>query len=854
MDKKNGTAHAARIRTGDVIMKKASRIIVGLTLALICLLTCQVTAVAERPTDDTVYISEQVIFGGKADACMGAPASDCLSELDRSIYREMVTYIKEVASGSRTSTEFPVATDLSHLSWTASELGCTLVSGGQITEEASNAINQRVSESIHSRRIMDALTVDLPYETYWFDKTVGMNLAFSISGTSSELSVINLRLCFAVSADYSEGGGIKTYATHPQKIAKAAAAVENARAIVAKHAGKSDIAKLEAYRDEICALVTYNNTAANGSLPYGNPWQLIYVFDKDNSTNVVCEGYAKAFKYLCDLSTFSSNVYCYLVSGIMTSDNTSGGHMWNVVEINGKNYLTDVTNVDGNSVGKGNRLFLVGATSSNGGRTHTVSWKTSSFIPSQTTVVYSYYEDEAGLFCDGYLAISPTSYTDSQSKTYTVTVTGGEGSGSYAAGTTVTLIADPAPDGQIFDRWVIESGSVSLSGETAATTTFVMPATDVTIKATYKSQHVHSYGANWITNGTSHWHECACGDKRDTASHSFVWITDKPATEDAEGIRHEACTVCGMTRSENTSIPVLAHTHTMSRIPAKGSTCTEAGNNAYYHCTKCGLYYTNERGTTQTTPSEQALPTAAHAYSSGWKYNADTHWRECFCGAKGLVAAHRHGQTAETIPSCTEAGQKTYACECGQGYTVTIPAPGHTYHSTITKQPTVNTVGVLEYVCGTCGDTYTVDIPKLPSPETEAEVTTTEPETTTTGTEESATEPEVETTEPETTATEPETTATEPETTATEPEATTVEPGATTAEPEVMTTEPEVTTEKPEVEMTEPESTGLETLDLSELLDVGCNATVTAPTILILVLSLGTGCLFCRCKRRKDDV
>ena len=38
----------------------------------------------------------------------------------------------------------------------------------------------------------------------------------------------------------------------------------------------------------------------NNGLPYGDPWQLIYVFDDDPDTNVVCEGYAKAFKYEAD--------------------------------------------------------------------------------------------------------------------------------------------------------------------------------------------------------------------------------------------------------------------------------------------------------------------------------------------------------------------------------------------------------------------------------------------------------------------------------------------------------------------------------------------------------------------------
>lgn len=46
-----------------------------------------------------------------------------------------------------------------------------------------------------------------------------------------------------------------------------------------------------------------------------------------------------------------------------------------------------------------------------------------------------------------------------------------------------------------------------------------------------------------------------CGDKADTAAHSFQWVIDKAATKEATGSRHEECTVCGAKRSENTVIP-----------------------------------------------------------------------------------------------------------------------------------------------------------------------------------------------------------------------------------------------------------------------------------------------------------
>ena len=77
------------------------------------------------------------------------------------------------------------------------------------------------------------------------------------------------------------------------------------------------------------------------------------------------------------------------------------------------------------------------------------------------------------------------------------------------------------------------------------------------------SSHTHSYGTEWKYDGTNHWHECECGDKADTAAHSFQWVIDKAATKEVTGIKHEECTVCGAKRSENTVI---------DKLPDSGST------------------------------------------------------------------------------------------------------------------------------------------------------------------------------------------------------------------------------------------------------------------------------------------
>ncbi len=67
-----------------------------------------------------------------------------------------------------------------------------------------------------------------------------------------------------------------------------------------------------------------------------------------------------------------------------------------------------------------------------------------------------------------------------------LTVQAGRGGGRSAPGATVAIVANPAPEGQVFDRW---SGpqDVAFMDATAAGTTFTMPNHDVTVTATYRA-------------------------------------------------------------------------------------------------------------------------------------------------------------------------------------------------------------------------------------------------------------------------------------------------------------------------------------------------------------------------------
>lgn len=52
--------------------------------------------------------------------------------------------------------------------------------------------------------------------------------------------------------------------------------------------------------------------------------------------------------------------------------------------------------------------------------------------------------------------------------------------------------------------------------------------------------------------------------------------------------------------------------HTMVETPYKAPTCTEAGNNAYFTCSKCGKLYKDAAGTQQTTLQSVTLPMTGH--------------------------------------------------------------------------------------------------------------------------------------------------------------------------------------------------------------------------------------------------
>ena len=297
------------------------------------------------------------------------------------LYNALVPVIREIAAGTRTSTvvEIPVEDVYEQVypglcgPFTADQVGFSgnFWNGGSWASGTHEKAVELWGIAACINELVDALITDFPYEMYWYDKTRGVSYypypnysGTTVDGQQAISCSGDLSFSFTVAKEYSLSNTTGTTNTSGS-LSLVTTAIANARAIVSAHAGETPLQRLASYRDEICGRVEYNHAAAGDNPPpYGNPWQMLWVFDGNASTNIVCEGYSKAFKYLCDLSGFT-DIECLLVTGDMFSSSSDapatgeGPHMWNVVRMDdGRNYLVDVTNSDEGSVGESGGLFM----------------------------------------------------------------------------------------------------------------------------------------------------------------------------------------------------------------------------------------------------------------------------------------------------------------------------------------------------------------------------------------------------------------------------------------------------------------------------------------------------------------
>ena len=318
-----------------------------------------------------------------------------------------------------------------------------------------------------------------------------------------------------------------------------------------------------------------------------------------------------------------------------------------------------------------------------------------------------------------------TFYAIWESKEYSIIVTDGKatiGAGSEiskaAQGTTITLTANAAPDGKVFDKWVVESGSTTLEDANSETTTFIMPDSEVSVKATYKAiPHTHTYdqeiqkpetlkSAADCTNDAVYFKSCSCGEISTTETFTaagtqlgHAWASDwskdtdnhwkecSRCHEKKDEAAHDygsdnICDTCGYDKT-------VPHTHNLTLVPAKAPTCTEKGNTAYYTCNGCDKWFEDATGASEITDKTSVILAATGHSVSDWKSDNTDHWKECTvvgCGViiEGSKAAHTAGEwIIDTPATATTSGTKHKKCTvCGYTMaTETIPATGGGEHT-----------------------------------------------------------------------------------------------------------------------------------------------------------------------------
>ena len=358
---------------------------------------------------------EREITGSTSAGRRKAPRGNSLEGNDAYVYAYLKDMVTETAEGRTDSTVFALPLEEPfQSSFTKEELGVDAITvydeaqqKNVISEEAKAALAKKLFDLT---KVVNTLLADVPYELYWYDKTPGNGTTrtYSMSATSNALTAVNVQIKMRVAGAYNPDGVSGTFTVDTAKTSAVPAAVARAKDIRDEAAGMNDHEKLIYYKEQVCELTSYNYDAVNNNEPYGDPWQIISVFDGDPSTNVVCEGYSKSFKYLCDLSSFSdANIEALLMTGTMGGGTGAGRHMWNMVRMDdGLYYLADLTNCDSGTAGAPDKLFLAGSDDSDA-RQFAVP------VSGTRSITYTYDDTTLALYSDAERTIAPHKYGSS---------------------------------------------------------------------------------------------------------------------------------------------------------------------------------------------------------------------------------------------------------------------------------------------------------------------------------------------------------------------------------------------------------------------------------------------------------
>lgn len=162
--------------------------------------------------------------------------------------------------------------------------------------------------------------------------------------------------------------------------------------------------------------------------------------------------------------------------------------------------------------------------------------------------------------------------------------------------------------------------------------------------------------------------------------HSLVHVEAVAATKTKDGnIEYWYCRNCENYYSDENATKMISkadtliladdHSHSVSYIADRSSTCTTEGNTAYYYCSDCDKYYEDQDASIPITKESTIVEATGHKSSNRWLSDNSMHWKECMygCGTKLGIASHIWDSGTVTKQSTTtQYGEKTYRCKtCG---------------------------------------------------------------------------------------------------------------------------------------------------------------------------------------------
>ena len=348
-----------------------------------------------------------------------ASASARLSGHNLSCYTYLKQEIRKIADGERTEAIITVPVEEVDAGLTgpmyAEDLDLPYIvdEDGELHSSLRTKTNARFVLTLSV--IMNALRADCPYELYWHLGSTSLArpdliLKADADGVPYVVYAGGPAFKLKVEETYRAEAG-NEYLTDAAKTGAAAAAVSNAASYVeqARSACADDYETLRFYMRTIKDLVEYDHDAiANtNTLTDRGAWNLVYVFDGNPDTNVVCEGYAEAFQYLCDQTDFESDlIECMGVKGYLNKADAANLHKWNIVTMeDGLKYLVDVTSCDTRN---NEAYFLKGASGS------AAAWY-KVYTTGTSYTSYKYYTETTAVYTNEDLTLSENDYLDNRS-------------------------------------------------------------------------------------------------------------------------------------------------------------------------------------------------------------------------------------------------------------------------------------------------------------------------------------------------------------------------------------------------------------------------------------------------------